>query len=500
VRTWVTGTWATGGVLFLSSFAPLLVVFGLLHSFGEGIAAYVCYGVAAGSLLALYYSFRSWRKLSVTEMKVARARPRDADVIAYVATYIIPFAALGVQTWQQRGALMGFFVLIGLLYVRANLFYVNPILALFNFKLFEVETESGKVLARDDESVVLASGGDIAVAHAVRLHFPRGNMSPRIPNTSAAAGAALASAANLGQGETQILLFSSVGVGEFDVRRINPTRNVAKRFQEIASAWAASLNDRMLVAYAAGRTPSPHELAFLGIEGNDSIQTVIRSIAEPIDVELYLPSDGAFDRKLRFYVVAARLPNPGWVYFFKAKGETLRLKRTKKVPLVPSGNAYDELAEDPLIFDETFDAVVADGFALIVNQATFERSVRFVDEAAAAATATLGELLTTVTVGNPADFLAAAGSDLNMVSKLRSIAEKMAANPAYAAAMTTEKLIEFAEERGIEIDTEEVDGTRRFVFLPDPQHRWRILKLLDDDYLHSTLTEIDYEVNSKSPL
>ena len=44
---------AVGAVLFLSSFAPLLVVFGLLHSFGSGVASYVCYAVAAGSIVAL---------------------------------------------------------------------------------------------------------------------------------------------------------------------------------------------------------------------------------------------------------------------------------------------------------------------------------------------------------------------------------------------------------------------------------------------------------------
>jgi Domain of unknown function (DUF4868) len=241
-------------------------------------------------------------------------------------------------------------------------------------------------------------------------------------------------------------------------------------------------------------------LVYLPIEGNDLIESVIALMDEPIDVELYAEGDAAFDQNLRFYVVAVQLPNPSWAYFFRAKGETLRLKRTKKVPLVPIGNAYDELQADPLMFEENFDAVVAAGYALIVNQDRFERSVAFVEQARSAAAATLTQLLTTVSVTNAADFLAAVGSDLNMVSKLRSIAEKMAARPAYAAAMTTERLIEFAEERGIEIDTEEVDGVRQFVFLSDPQHRWRILKLLDDDYLHSTLTEIDYEVNSKSPL
>jgi Domain of unknown function (DUF4868) len=325
-------------------------------------------------------------------------------------------------------------------------------------------------------------------------------MSPQIPNTEVVARAALQSASELGAGETQILLFSSLGPGEFDVRRINPTQNVANKFREIASAWAVPLNGRTLVPYSAGRTPSSYELAYVATAGNESIETVIRLMAEPIDIQLYANVDAAFERNLRFYVVAARLPNPGWVYFFRSKGESLRLKRTKKVPLVPVGNSYDELALDPLMFDESFDAVVVGGYALMVNQPTFERALAFVEEARAAATATLGQLLATVTVSNAADFLMAASSDLNMVAKLRSIGEKMDANPAYSAAMTTERLIAFAEERGIAIDTVEVDGVRQFAFSAGPQHRWRILKLLDDDYLQSPLTDIEYEVNSKSPL
>ena len=38
----------------------------------------------------------------------------------------------------------------------------------------------------------------------------------------------------------------------------------------------------------------------------------------------------------------------------------------------------------------------------------------------------------------------------------------------------------------------------RLVFRNDAQHRFKILKLLDDDYLHSELTSLEYEANSKS--
>lgn len=310
---------------------------------------------------------------------------------------------------------------------------------------------------------------------------------------------ALRAASDLGAGgETQIVLFASSEGDAFGVRRINPTQEVADRFRALASAWASGLQAKTLVRYAPGRKPDDHEVAFLAVEGVDSIASVLASMSQPIDIELF--GDQSFAEDLRFYVVAARLPNPGWVYFFKAKGETIRLKRTRKLVLVPSGAAYDELEADPLVFDPTFDAVVANGQVLIDRQGSFERSLQFVEAARTAARETVDQLLANVALTNADEFAAAASSDINMIAKLRSIAGKMADNPNYVQRMTTARLIQFAEERGLEIDTEEVDGERRFVFYSDPQHRWRILKLLDDDYLHSALTELDYEVNSKSLL
>jgi hypothetical protein len=155
---------SVGAVLFLSSFAPLLVVFGLLDSFGAGPASYACYALAAASLVVLFISFRSWRSLATSGATVARARPRDSDVIAYVATYIVPFAALGAETWQQRAALLGFFVLVGLLYIRANLFYVNPILAMVGFKLYEVETDTGRVM------LIISRAGYLRTGTTLTLH------------------------------------------------------------------------------------------------------------------------------------------------------------------------------------------------------------------------------------------------------------------------------------------------------------------------------------------
>ena len=89
---------------------------------------------------------------------------------------------------------------------------------------------------------------------------------------------------------------------------------------------------------------------------------------------------------------------------------------------------------------------------------------------------------------------------LNMVPRLMSINERFE-DAEYAAAMTIENIVGFAKKNpNLQIEFEGPAGREELVFQPDPQRRWKILQLLDDDFLVSDLTKFRYESNSKSPL
>jgi Kiwa protein KwaB-like len=319
--------------------------------------------------------------------------------------------------------------------------------------------------------------------------------------TQATAEKAFQAAAGLADdAETQVVLFSGKDPLKLEAQRLNPTESLADDFRATASKFARQVaSKRTPVAYNAGRTPADYEIAYLGFDRLEALHAILDQVEEPVNLELFDPASRAAST-LRFYIVAFRSRNAGWIHFFRSKGPALRLKRTKKVLAVMKDAVYDELEEDPLVFDATFDAILSDNVALVVNQGAFTRSIGFVAEAQELAHETLTELSKTLDISNLDEFRTAASSDINMIGKVRSIAEKMAANPAYASAMTTERVIQFATDNDIEIDVEEFDGKKKFVFHRDLHRRWRILRLLDDDYLHSQLTELDYEVNSKSPL
>ncbi|AFM17727.1 hypothetical protein Mycch_2973 [Mycolicibacterium chubuense NBB4] len=77
------------------------------------------------------------------------------------------------------------------------------------------------------------------------------------------------------------------------------------------------------------------------------------------------------------------------------------------------------------------------------------------------------------------------------------IARLFDSDPEYADNLTTQKLVDFAEAHpDYDILLTMVDGSKVLRFDSSPQHRHQIPHLLADDYLHSYLTDRNYESGS----
>jgi membrane protein YdbS with pleckstrin-like domain len=138
-------------LLFISSFSPLFAVFALLDSLGSGWPSRACAIVAAvGLLVPLIVIPVARKRISPTSLNAVSSQIRDGDTLAYIATYLIPFAAIQAITGRERFALAIFVLMITVIYVRSELFYINPFLAIVGYRLFQVTTPKGS-------SVVLIS-------------------------------------------------------------------------------------------------------------------------------------------------------------------------------------------------------------------------------------------------------------------------------------------------------------------------------------------------------
>ena len=130
--------------LFFSSYSPLFGVFALLESFGAGWPVAACVILAcAGPVVLGAVLLRVKNVVAAQELRIDSALTRDGDALAYVATYLVPFAAMAATTAREQGALALFVSLIAVVYIRSELFYVNPLLAAAGYRLFQVTTPKG---------------------------------------------------------------------------------------------------------------------------------------------------------------------------------------------------------------------------------------------------------------------------------------------------------------------------------------------------------------------
>ena len=131
-------------VLFLSSYAPLFLILAIADWFDAAIVSGALIIISLGSVAILRLYLNLAAKLEPSFLNAQRTQPRGSETAGYIVTYLIPFVGLDLQSSSDLVALGALLAVIGFLHVNSNLFYINPVLNLLGFHLFEVDTEGGK--------------------------------------------------------------------------------------------------------------------------------------------------------------------------------------------------------------------------------------------------------------------------------------------------------------------------------------------------------------------
>lgn len=79
------------------------------------------------------------KRCTSQEMTVLNIRARDSDLAGYLVGYLLPFLSMAASTWRDVLALALFFIVIGVVYVNSRMIYVNPVLAIMGYHLYEVQ-------------------------------------------------------------------------------------------------------------------------------------------------------------------------------------------------------------------------------------------------------------------------------------------------------------------------------------------------------------------------
>jgi hypothetical protein len=125
--------------LFLSSYSPALLILAV-RSYGH---SWLLFGIALGTAIASGLGFliflRVARRGGPFEGTVANVETQDAELAAYVATYLLPFVVVFGASIQDVVALALFLTFIGVLWVNSGLVYLNPLLAIARYHVYVVE-------------------------------------------------------------------------------------------------------------------------------------------------------------------------------------------------------------------------------------------------------------------------------------------------------------------------------------------------------------------------
>ncbi len=174
------------------------------------------------------------------------------------------------------------------------------------------------------------------------------------------------------------------------------------------------------------------------------------------------------------------------------------LAHRKRILAFWNVDQFASLDAEPLVIDRALRLFAFDGIAVMKTNSAYETLFGALPDLKAQAAATFAATFGRLDIVGAQELQAACESDINMMRKLSSIAQKME-QPGYPAALDMPSVLSFLERNPhIDIPIDTSGPTPALVFSSQAQHRWALLKLLDDDFLRSDLTHINYEANSKS--
>jgi hypothetical protein len=279
------------------------------------------------------------------------------------------------------------------------------------------------------------------------------------------------------------------------IQRLNLTDGLAADFLTAArKAVPESLDEVRLRPYEAGYMADPNELLYLELENEADVALLTRQLSHVQQAEIFRERDEIVDH-LKFYAIVASPSARHHAVFLRAYSPKKELTRRAGFAALFSRGTYDKIDTKIFLFDYGVDCFAWDGYLYIRHVSAFQLIFKYFEQLRIKADETVDEVSARIPISNLDEFRAACTGQMQMMSKLAQIARKP-----YLPTVTINDIRRTIREFRLDVRIVREDGQDKLLFEQSPQKRWLILKLLDDDFLGSVMTNQKYEVNSKSAL
>lgn len=296
--------------------------------------------------------------------------------------------------------------------------------------------------------------------------------------------------------ETNVVVATSPRRDEdVELHRLALSAELADKFS--AAAYNVLPDDEdevILVAYDPTYRPQSHELMFLALDDAPEIAEMVEFAADVSAAPQFSPDDKLV-RQLRFYVTVVSTDDDQ-ALFFRVYSPKKELTRGRGFAAMFDDGVFQKVEHKTFLFDEDADCFAWGEHIFIRHVNAFHRIFRYFEQLRENADQTLDEVLQHVPISNEEDFRDACKGQLQMLAKLANISRKP-----YLPNLTMDAIEDTINTVELDVEVLDEDGERKLVFDPSTQEsRWAILKLLDDDYLRSLMTQEIYEASSKIQL
>ena len=206
----------------------------------------------------------------------------------------------------------------------------------------------------------------------------------------------------------------------------------------------------------------------------------------------FRPGDAEYKKRLVYWVCVLST-GAKKAFFFRAFSAAAELERKRGIALVSKDGTFHRVEEEIFLFDDRIDCVVYGDYLYVLRKNDFRRIFDQLEQVRRAARLAARRLHQQIPIANFDEFEAACAGQAGMADKLIAVTARD-----YFTTLTIARLKPVIDEFHLAIPMTSDGGQEQLVFQTDPERRWRILKLVDDDYLRSSLTDHRYEVNSKT--
>jgi len=133
--------------MFISAYSPLFAIFAIRdfdfecsHQLMHPLAVYTMLGIVALSIVTLFASLGVLKEHDM-RITVTMVKNRSTDLFNYSILYVICFFAIDLSKWGDFLSMAFFLLLMLWLTVTTNSVFLNPILSLAGYGLYDVEYE-----------------------------------------------------------------------------------------------------------------------------------------------------------------------------------------------------------------------------------------------------------------------------------------------------------------------------------------------------------------------